>query len=178
MKRNHEWLCNECMDGFMGAQMESGKINTYIAWCNSLCTTAFLHPEGCSARFSLSLSLSLSLSPSLSLSDALSDNAVFSCFCSGQPHQHACTWGSREEGGGNDEFKKLWCLPQGEHNVCNSFQTCVIILTCCSSVCSNLTQAHIAFALHSFDKNADITWTVMDYLAQHLQVCTGKTFIL
>lgn len=111
-----------------------------------------------------------SLSLSLSLSDALSDNAVFSCFCSGQPHQHACTWGSREEGGGNDEFKKLWCLPQGEHHVCNSCQTCVIILTCCSSVCSNLTQAHIAFALHSFDKNADITWTVMDYLAQQLQV--------
>ena len=119
--------------------------------------------------------LSLSVCLSLSLWCAFRQRSFFLLLLLWAASPARLHMGSREEGGGNDKFKKLWCLPQGEHHVCNSCQTCVIVLTwCCSSVCSNLTQAHTVFALHNFDKNADITWTVMDYLAQQLQVCTGR----
>lgn len=38
---------NAWMDSWLRRWMV-GKINTYIAWCNSMCTPAFLHPERCS----------------------------------------------------------------------------------------------------------------------------------
>ena len=73
-----------------------GKINTYIRQCNPLWTPAFLHPEGCSARRSLSLFVPLSL-------------AALSCLsCTGQPHQSPALVkhrGRRWAGGDNESCR-------------------------------------------------------------------------
>lgn len=85
VKINHMKLCNRSEGGSMLLRWMLGKINTYIAWCNCMCTTAFLHREECLAR--------------LSVSDPLPEHAVVSCFsCSGQPHQYVCTWKESKAG--------------------------------------------------------------------------------
>lgn len=42
---------HDLADGWWGK-----KISTYITWCYSMRTPTFLHPEGCAARLSVSVS--------------------------------------------------------------------------------------------------------------------------